>query len=653
MRSLLPAALISLLSIACGTAAEQTWTGGGGLGTSSWTMAINWTSGAPGGGDSLVFPSVTYKTAVNDFTAGTAFGPLTINAGGYVFSGNLVNLKSGIFLNGANTAQVALPLQVDTLITFTVSNQSGVLNLNQPISGAGGITKSGPGLLVINNNHSYTGPTILSGGGLQVGGSLPGTVQISSGDLLGTGAVGGILALNQGVVRIAPGTSSAVGTLTCNGDLRLYASDALLFDVISTGADKLTVNPGVNGSINLGQAALGVTVQSGYVPAVGTTWVLVDNTGTAPLVGAGATPSDFLIPTFVRNGQRFQVSFVGGTGRNDVVLSKVGPQNASITSFTTSDSTIAYGDPVTFTAMVTGTVSGSLVSFWDGNEYIGSATLSGAGQAQLVGVTTLKPGARSITALFEGNATYAPVQSGVLTENVAGFTTTTGLAVTPSTSSPGGLVTLTATVSSGASPTGTVTFYDGSAAIGSPVTVSSNQAVTTTSSLVAGAHSLSAIFNGSGAFFDSPISNVVSHTVTGGAATTVSVGCPNNPAVAGTEITFTATVTGGANAGTVVFKDGAITLTSVALASNGTATFTTGALPAGIHSITAVYQGTIDFEPSTSSAFSQTITASPGSGGSGGGPVELQPSSGCGLGGGAATLVLGLLLLVGLRLRRE
>jgi large repetitive protein len=60
----------------------------------------------------------------------------------------------------------------------------------------------------------------------------------------------------------------------------------------------------------------------------------------------------------------------------------------------------------------------------------------------------------------------------------------------------GSSITLTATLSSlTGDPTGTVTFYDGTAAIGSPVTVSQNTASLQTS-LAVGAHTINAVYGG-------------------------------------------------------------------------------------------------------------------------------------------------------------
>jgi len=71
--------------------------------------------------------------------------------------------------------------------------------------------------------------------------------------------------------------------------------------------------------------------------------------------------------------------------------------------------------------------------------------------------------------------------------------------------------------------------------------------------------------------------------------------------------TFTASVTPSNATGSVTFMDGSTSLSSAAFAG-GTATFTTSTLPAGAHSITAVYAATGSYTSSTSAAVGLTIT---------------------------------------------
>src|SRR5574338_1008562 len=81
-----------------------------------------------------------------------------------------------------------------------------------------------------------------------------------------------------------------------------------------------------------------------------------------------------------------------------------------------------------------------------------------------------------------------------------------------------------------------------------------------------------------------------------------------NPSVVGQTVTFTATVTGsgGTPTGTVTFRDGLNNIATGTL-SSGTVTFITSSLSVGTHSITAVYSGDSNFDPSTSPAITQTV----------------------------------------------
>ena len=85
-----------------------------------------------------------------------------------------------------------------------------------------------------------------------------------------------------------------------------------------------------------------------------------------------------------------------------------------------------------------------------------------------------------------------------------------------------------------------------------------------------------------------------------------------NPAVHGTSVTFTATVTTGAT-GTVQFDDNGVDIGSAVSLSGGnpnTATYTTFSLAVGTHSITASYSGNSNYySSSVSNTLSQSITA--------------------------------------------
>ena len=99
-----------------------------------------------------------------------------------------------------------------------------------------------------------------------------------------------------------------------------------------------------------------------------------------------------------------------------------------------------------------------------------------------------------------------------------------------------------------------------------------------------------------------------------------------NPSVTGQNVTLTASVTPATNpnvTGSVTFKDGAVTLNTVAIAPGaGAATYTTATLSAGSHSLTAVYNGDRSHNASPDSPVltqdvhditTTTLTASPAS----------------------------------------
>lgn len=180
---------------------------------------------------------------------------------------------------------------------------------------------------------------------------------------------------------------------------------------------------------------------------------------------------------------------------------------------------------------------------------------------------------------------------------------------TPNPAVYGQPVTLAAMLSGDSgNPTGSVTFKDNGTSVGT-ATVMGPRAQLTTISLGAGAHTITALYNGGGAYASA--ANTVDLTVNK-AATTTALAASSSPQVPGEEVTFTATLSvtspgAGKPTGTVSFMDGATPLGTVAVDSS-IATLKTSALPVGSHSIVATYSGDANFESSTKT-FEQSIVA--------------------------------------------
>ncbi|HET6930495.1 MAG TPA: Ig-like domain repeat protein [Candidatus Acidoferrum sp.] len=135
---------------------------------------------------------------------------------------------------------------------------------------------------------------------------------------------------------------------------------------------------------------------------------------------------------------------------------------ATTTTVAASPTTITLGAKVSFTATVTaatGTPSG-LVTFFDGNTPLGSATLTNvAGQMQASFQTYLLSAAgspHSITAVYQGDSTHTGSTSSASSETVNPRASTTGVVLNPTTVVVGQSSTATVTLTdSGTVPPGT------------------------------------------------------------------------------------------------------------------------------------------------------------------------------------------------------
>ena len=234
------------------------------------------------------------------------------------------------------------------------------------------------------------------------------------------------------------------------------------------------------------------------------------------------------------------------------------------------------------------------------------------GNNSVPGVTgfTATPGA--VTPTYNQATGLGSVDGSVLVNQWAATlaASTTSLAANPAAGAYNQSVTFTATVAGGgtAAPTGTVQFKDGSANLGSAVTVSGGVASLTTAALAPGNHSISAVYSGDGSNAASA-STSLSYDVAQ-VASTVSVSSSVSSTLPGQGVTFTASLTGKSVSGSLQFKDGNTVLATVPLVSCPT-TFSTSALGVGVHQITVVYSGDVNNAPSTSAALTHTVAAPP------------------------------------------
>jgi len=266
------------------------------------------------------------------------------------------------------------------------------------------------------------------------------------------------------------------------------------------------------------------------------------------------------------------------------------------------------GQAVTFTATVTSVdgeiPDGERVTFYSCGKMIGTGTTSG-GVATFT-TSLLGVGTHTIKAAYAGDATFAP-SFGTL-KQVVKATTTTALASSPNASIFGQAVELKATVTAVAAPkpTGTVTFKDGATTLGTGTLNASGIATFSTSKLIAGNHSITAVYGG-GMHYRASTSAKLTQTVTK-ASTTTTLATSLNPSTASQAVTFTAKISSPtvAPTGAVTFTAGTTVLGKVQL-SGGEAKFTTSTLAVGSTTVKASYGGCSNIAPSSGSV-AQEVT---------------------------------------------
>jgi Bacterial Ig-like domain (group 3)/FG-GAP-like repeat len=181
---------------------------------------------------------------------------------------------------------------------------------------------------------------------------------------------------------------------------------------------------------------------------------------------------------------------------------------ATSTTLSADVNPVLAGSSVTFTAAVATVAASSMVptgsvTFHDGATALGTITLDNAGHASLK-TSSLSVGTHSITAVYEPSGGFAGSTSAALAETVQPIATSTMLSVDVNPVLTGSSVTFTAAVAtvpaSSMVPTGSVTFNDGTTALGTVTLDNTSHASLKTSSLTAGAHSITAVYAPSGDF---------------------------------------------------------------------------------------------------------------------------------------------------------
>lgn len=258
-------------------------------------------------GEAVVSGSNSQWTSTNKLHVGLGgSGELTVADGGTVSATELGIAtqagSTGVLNVGANA--VSAPQLAGVLdspaIVFGAGNgtlnfnHSGDYSLAAALTGNGTVNQLSGNTIFSGNSLAFAGNTTISGGVLTVGGSLGGTLQVSSGGTLsGVGTVGSTTVASGGT--IAPGDTT--GELMVNGDLVLASGSIYRVQATTTGADRISVsgNASLAGNLNV------IAGSSSYVP--GTQYVILSTGGTlSGLFASVASNFNFMNPVVTYSG---------------------------------------------------------------------------------------------------------------------------------------------------------------------------------------------------------------------------------------------------------------------------------------------------------------------------------------------------------------
>ena len=434
--------------------------------------------------------------------------------------------------------------------------------------------------------------------------------------------------------------NSAVGIAgtDLDGNPRLQDSKGIGYPIIDMGAyeasgsqtpalSTLTLTPSTYYQIRPDPITLTAILRSPSGP-VSAPITFLQNDVPLPPVNADATGTATLsLPKLPAGIYRFTASYAGSTSlspaTSTVVYVRV-PASQSTLVLTPSPNPAAYKQSVTFTATVTSTASpasppSGIVAFTEGASILSNQTLvPGTGNTAVAtySISTLPPGVHSITATFSPSQKFDG-DSQTVQVSVIGNSTCGTLVSSVNPGTLGQPITFTGSVVNTcgglAPPTGSAYFSDGTKLLGAvPLTATSataSAASFSTSSLALGTHTITAAFqlNQSSQNPTAALLQVVL------LPTSTGITASPNPATTGSNVSITATVKSPSSipAGTVTILDGSVSLASLPLDAQGSATLNTSALAVGVHSLSATYPGDAAHTGSTSAPLLETIQLPP------------------------------------------
>jgi len=344
--------------------------------------------------------------------------------------------------------------------------------------------------------------------------------------------------LSNGMATSGTMSNLAVGrhtvTAIYSGDTNFDSSTGMLTQTVTKASTSATLSASAHPSV-FGQSVT-FTVTIGVLPPgagtpTGTVQFQIDGSNAGSPVGvstsAGVTTASFSTAMLAVGTHTVTANYSGDpnfTPSASALSQTVTKANTAATLSTSANPSV-FGQSVTFTVTIgvtppgAGTPTGTVQFQIDGNNVIGPATVRTTGGLTTASLSdaTLEVGSHTISASYNGDSNFLTSAAATLTQvvNPADTLTTITSTVNPSIFSLP--VTFTAVVRpmppGNGTPTGLVTFQDGSRPLGSAALNLSGIATFTTTNLVAGMHSVTAVYSGD-LHFNKSTSPAIIQTVT-------------------------------------------------------------------------------------------------------------------------------------------
>ncbi len=461
-------------------------------GTATILDACGWTDG--GAGD-LVYGGVTLTQSSGTPDAGSRFlGNTTASSFAAWYNGDLAGATNDSKVYSATQASANLPAGAE--VTPGAANFSSLASSSTTV-----VSDINPSVFgeLVTFTATVTGSS----------GTPTGTVEFFDGATsLGTDGLDGSAQATLGVSSLTVGAHNITAKYLGDTTYATSTSPAITQTVNKANTSSVVISN--NNPSNFGASVMFTATVTAVAPGAGLPTGTVEffdgatSLGTDTLDGSGQ--ADLSTSSLSVGSHSITASFLGDGNFNtstspaitqDVVLANVNTITTVVADINPSN----YNQAVTFTATVVTNPSGQgtpagIVEFFDGATSLGTDTLDVNGEGSVI-VSTLTAGSHSITASYQGNATYNASTSAPYSQTVNQASTSTAVVSSLNPSIYGQPVTFTATVTSSAgTPAGTVEFFDGATSLGTDTLDGSGQGDLTINTLTIGSHSITAQYLG-------------------------------------------------------------------------------------------------------------------------------------------------------------